>query len=114
MANAFTHLRTGRSARQQACAAHRHLADGINLGLTRVADVSPGPTMRQPAWAHEWHIRVNAQRNLPLTAIWGTLMVLMAISGCIIALVETVFSRALKTSIDDVPPLKIGRAPRPT
>ncbi len=30
-------------------------------------------------------------------------MVLMAISGCIIALVETVFSRALKTSIVDVP-----------
>lgn len=47
-----------------------------------VQDVSPGITMRQLAWAHDWHIReegytaahallVNAQRQLPLANLWG-------------------------------------------
>nr|WP_328588600.1 Tn3 family transposase [Brucella grignonensis] len=47
-----------------------------------MADVSPGITMRQLAWAHDWHIReedytaahailVNAQRQLPLASLWG-------------------------------------------
>jgi len=80
--NAFTHLRTGRTADNKLALLTAILADGINLGLTRMADVSPGLTMRQLAWAHDWHIRqegytaahailINAQRNLPLTAIWG-------------------------------------------
>ncbi|KQZ99881.1 hypothetical protein ASD64_13780 [Mesorhizobium sp. Root157] len=44
--------------------------------------MSPGLTMRQLAWAHDWHIReegytgahailVNAQRHLPLAKLWG-------------------------------------------
>ncbi|ESW76185.1 hypothetical protein X772_32305 [Mesorhizobium sp. LSJC280B00] len=80
--NAFTHLRTGRSADNKLALLTAILADGINLGLTRMADVSPGLTMRQLAWAHDWHIReegytaahailINAQRSLPLMAIWG-------------------------------------------
>ncbi len=80
--NAFTHLRTGRTADNKLALLTAILADGINLGLTRMADVSPGLTIRQLAWAHDWHIReegytaahailINAQRNLPLTAIWG-------------------------------------------
>lgn len=80
--NAFTHLRTGRTADNKLALLTAILADGINLGLTRMADVSPGLTMRQLAWAHDWHIReegytaahavlVNAQRQLPLAALWG-------------------------------------------
>ncbi|MGE0283436.1 MAG: Tn3 family transposase, partial [Rhizobiaceae bacterium] len=80
--NAFTHLRTGRTADNKLALLTAILADGINLGLTRMADVSPGLTMRQLAWAHDWHIReegyttahailVNAQRQLPLAGLWG-------------------------------------------
>ena len=80
--NAFTHLRTGRTADNKLALLTAVLADGINLGLTRMADVSPGLTMRQLAWAHDWHIReegytaahailVNAQRQLPLAVLWG-------------------------------------------
>ena len=80
--NAFTHLRTGRWADDKLALLTAILADGINLGLTRMADVSPGLTMRQLAWAHDWHIReegynaahailVNAQKQLPLTKLWG-------------------------------------------
>lgn len=45
--NAFTHLRTGRMADNKLALLTAVLADGINLGLTRMADVSPGLTMRQ-------------------------------------------------------------------
>ncbi len=80
--DAFTHLRSGRAADNKLALLTAILADGINLGLTRMADVSPDLTMRQLAWAHDWHIReegykgadailINAQRNLPLAAIWG-------------------------------------------
>lgn len=80
--NAFAHLRTGRTADNKHALLTAILADGINLGLTRMADVSPGLTMRQLAWAHDWHIReegytaahailVNAQRQLPLAGLWG-------------------------------------------
>nr|WP_245416008.1 Tn3 family transposase [Mesorhizobium denitrificans] len=80
--SAFTHLRTGRTADNKLALLTAVLADGINLGLTRMADVSPGLTMRQLAWAHDWHIReegytaahailVNAQRQLPLAKLWG-------------------------------------------
>ena len=58
------------------------LADGVNLGLTRMADVSEGASLPQLAWAHDWHIRdetyaaalarlVDAQSALPLAQIWG-------------------------------------------
>lgn len=78
--NAFTHLRSGRTADSKLALLTAILADGINLGLTRMADVSPGITMRQLAWAHDWHIReegyaaahailVNAQRQLPLASL---------------------------------------------
>ncbi|WP_284316938.1 Tn3 family transposase, partial [Labrys miyagiensis] len=80
--NAFTHLRTGRTADNNLALLTAILADGVNLGLTRMADVSPGLTMRQLAWAHDWHIRedgyaaahailVNAQRQLSLAQLWG-------------------------------------------
>lgn len=40
--DAFTHLRTGRTADNKLALLTAVLADGINLGLTRMADVSPG------------------------------------------------------------------------
>ena len=58
------------------------LADGVNLGLTRMADVCEGTSLLQLSWAHDWHIGeetyatalaclVDAQRALPLAQIWG-------------------------------------------
>src|SRR3546814_13549000 len=58
------------------------LADGINLGLTRMAEACRGVTMRQLAWMHDWHVReetyaaalariIDAHRVLPLAGLWG-------------------------------------------
>ena len=59
------------------------LADGINLGLTRMADVCRGVTLRQLAWVHDWHVHeesyaaalarlIEAHRVLPLAKVWGS------------------------------------------
>ena len=59
------------------------LADGINLGLASMADACRGATLRQLAWAHDWHIReetyaaalarlIDFHRALPLSRLWGT------------------------------------------
>jgi TnpA family transposase len=57
------------------------VADGINLGLTRMADACRRVTMRQLAWVHDWHVREETYaaalariidaRALPLTGVWG-------------------------------------------
>ena len=58
------------------------LADGINLGLTRMADTCRGVTLRQLAWVHDWHIRedaygqalarlIDTHRAMPLARLWG-------------------------------------------
>src|SRR5580704_9091146 len=56
------------------------LADGINLGLTRMAEACRGVTLRQLAWTHDWHVRedcyaaalaqlIEAHRSLPLARV---------------------------------------------
>jgi TnpA family transposase len=78
----FTHRRSGRSAHDRAALLTAVLADGINLGLTRMAEACRGPTLRQLAWVHDWYVReecyaaalarlVEAHRALPLAAAWG-------------------------------------------
>jgi hypothetical protein len=78
----FSKAFTGRTADNKLAFLTAILADGVNLGLTRMADVSPGITMRQLDWAHDWHIPeegytaayailVNAQRQLSLASLWG-------------------------------------------
>lgn len=78
----FTHQRSGRSTEDRAAMPTVILADGINLGLTRMADACRGVTMRQLAWMHDWHIReetyatalariIDVHRTLPLAGIWG-------------------------------------------
>ena len=57
------------------------LADGINLGLSRMAEACRGATLRQLAWVHDWHIReetyaaalsrlIKAHRTIPLAQLW--------------------------------------------
>jgi len=58
------------------------LADGINLGLTKMAESCPGTTYAKLAWLQAWHIRdetfsmalaelVNAQLRHPFAEHWG-------------------------------------------
>lgn len=58
-------------------------ADGINIGLTKMAESCPGTTYAKLAWAQAWHIRdetystalaelVNAQFRHPFAAHWGS------------------------------------------
>ena len=74
--------RSGRPADDRAALLTAVLADGINLGLTRMAEACRGPTLRQLAWTHDWHVReecyaaalarlIEAHRALPLAAAWG-------------------------------------------
>ena len=78
----FTHQRNGRSADNKPALLSSILADGINLGLNRMADAIRGVTYRQLALVHDWHIReetyraalarlIEAHRALPLSAVWG-------------------------------------------
>jgi TnpA family transposase len=58
------------------------LADGINLGLTKMAESCPGATRSSLEGIQAWYIRdetysaalaelVNAQKERPLAAFWG-------------------------------------------
>ena len=73
----FTHQRNGHPAENRAALLTAILADGINLGLSRMAEACRGATLRQLAWMHDWHIReetytaalsrlINAHRVMPL------------------------------------------------
>jgi TnpA family transposase len=59
------------------------LADGINLGLTRMSEACRETTWRQLSWTADWHVReecyaqalaglIDAQHRLPLAAHWGS------------------------------------------
>jgi TnpA family transposase len=78
----FTHQRNGRSADDRNVLLASVLADGINLGLTRMAETCRGVTLRQLAWVHDWHVReetytaaltrlIEAHRALPIARLWG-------------------------------------------
>jgi len=78
----FTRQRSGRAIENKIALLTAILADGVNLGLTRMADVCEGASLTQLASAHDWHIRdetysaalarlVDAQSALPLAQIWG-------------------------------------------
>jgi len=78
----FTHLRTGETAGNPQILMASLLADGLNLGLTRMAEACSIASLGQLAWTSEWHIRdetyalalqqlVNQQQREPLAAIFG-------------------------------------------
>ncbi|MDR6775521.1 Tn3 family transposase, partial [Azospirillum sp. BE72] len=78
----FTHQRSGRPPDDRAATLTAVLADGINLGLSRMAEACRGSSMRQLAWMHDWHVRddtymvalarvIDTHRALPLAAVWG-------------------------------------------
>jgi TnpA family transposase len=83
LADCFTHQRSGRPPENKEALLTAILADGINLGLTSMADACRGATLRQLAWVHDWHIReetyaaalarlIDFHRALPLAPLWGS------------------------------------------
>ncbi|WP_257011064.1 Tn3 family transposase [Sphingobium yanoikuyae] len=78
----FTHRRSGRAADDRNALLTVILADGINLGLTRMADSCRGASLRQLAHLHDWYISeaaygealgrlIDAHRAVPLAGLWG-------------------------------------------
>jgi TnpA family transposase len=79
----FTHLRSGDPAPDRAQLLTAILADGINLGLTRMAEACPGVSLSALSRISTWHIRdetyskalaeiVNHHHRLAFAAHWGT------------------------------------------
>ena len=78
----FTHLRTGETAADPQVLMASLLADGLNLGLTRMAEACSIASLGQLAWTADWHIRdetyalalqrlVDQQQREPLAAMFG-------------------------------------------
>jgi TnpA family transposase len=79
----FTHLRSGETVADPQILMAGLLADGLNLGLTRMAEACTIASLGQLAWAADWHIRdetyalalrrlVDHQQREPLAAIFGS------------------------------------------
>ena len=79
----FTHLRSGEMVANPQILMAGLLADGLNLGLTRMADACTIASLGQLAWVADWHIRdetyaaalwrlVDHQQREPLAAIFGS------------------------------------------
>ena len=78
----FTHLKSGNTVEDRTLLLSTILADGINLGLTKMAESCPGATYAKLSWLQAWHIRdetysaaladlVNAQFRNPFAGHWG-------------------------------------------
>ncbi|HEY3268383.1 MAG TPA: Tn3 family transposase [Armatimonadota bacterium] len=78
----FTHLKTNQPAQDRSLLLTAVLADGINLGLVKMAESCPGITYSKLSWLQAWHVRdetysaalaevVNAQFRHPFAAYWG-------------------------------------------
>ena len=78
----FTHLKTGDTAKDKTLLLTTILADGIDLGLTKMAGSCPGTPYAKLSWLQAWHIRdetystavaelVNAQFLQAFAGNWG-------------------------------------------
>ncbi|MFS0520273.1 Tn3 family transposase, partial [Nostoc sp. UIC 10607] len=78
----FTHLHSGEQVSDKVVLLSALLADGINLGLTRMADATQGMSFERLAWVADWYIRdetyskamaevVNFHAQVPFAAYWG-------------------------------------------
>jgi len=78
----FTHLSHGQSPPDSSLLLTAILSDGLNLGLTKMAQATPEVSTTQLSWLCAWHIRdetyaaalaelVQAQSNEPLALAWG-------------------------------------------
>jgi TnpA family transposase len=78
----FTHLKSNEIAEDKTLLLTSILADGINLGLSKMSESCPGVTYSKLSWLQDWHIRdetysaalaalTNAQLKQPFAAHWG-------------------------------------------
>lgn len=78
----FTHLQSDESCKEKAFLLSVILADGINLGLDKMAQACTGLNYQQLAWVADWHVRdetyqraladlVNTQHRHPFARHWG-------------------------------------------
>jgi TnpA family transposase len=78
----FTHLHSGEEVQDKVVLLSALLADGINLGLTRMADATQGMSFERLAWVADWYIRdetyskalaevINFHTQVPFAAYWG-------------------------------------------
>jgi TnpA family transposase len=80
----FTHLKTGEPAKDKKVLYAALMADGVNLGMTKMAEATDDPkiTYERLAWASDWHVRddtyqaaiaelVNFHHRLPFAGNWG-------------------------------------------
>ena len=78
----FTHLRTGEVAADSRVLMAALLAEGLNLGLTRMAEASSVASLGDLAWTSDWHIReetyalalrrlIDQQQREPFAAWFG-------------------------------------------
>ena len=83
MGDQFLHLRTQAPPKNRQALLTAVLADGINLGLTRMSEACHATTWRQLCWTADWHVReecyaqalaglIDAQHRQPLAAHWGS------------------------------------------
>ena len=83
MGDRFLHLRTQAPPKNRQALLTAVLADGINLGLTRMSEACHETTWRQLSWTADWHVReecysqaladlIDAQHRQPLAAQWGS------------------------------------------
>jgi TnpA family transposase len=83
MGDRFLHLRTQTPPKNRQALLTAVLADGINLGLTRMSEACHETTWRQLCWTADWHMReecytqalsslIDAQHRQPLAAHWGS------------------------------------------
>jgi len=56
----FVRLKDGKPAKDKAMLLSVILAEGINLGLNKMADCCPGMTYAKLAWLQAWHVREDA------------------------------------------------------
>ena len=79
----FLHLRTRTPPKHRQALLTAILADGINLGLTRMSEACSETTWRQLSWTADWHVReecyaqalaglIDAQHSQPLAVHWGS------------------------------------------
>jgi TnpA family transposase len=79
----FTHLKTNEPASDSRILMAGLLADGLNLGLTRMAEACSIASLGRLAWVSDWHVReetydmalrrlVNHQQNEPFSAFFGS------------------------------------------
>jgi TnpA family transposase len=78
----FTHIKTGEPAKDQILLLTAILSDGINLGISKMAEACPGTTARKLDWLASLHIRdeaytkalaelVNHHHRHPFSQHWG-------------------------------------------